>query len=81
MIASILNIPSPTSKKEVQAFMGIINFFRRFVPDFAVIVKPIHNFLKQDCSFSLTDDTKNDFVRIKNSISSASILAKLDFEK
>jgi hypothetical protein len=52
MIAAILNLPAPTSKKEVQAFMGIINFIRRFVPDFSLMVKPIHNLLKQDISFS-----------------------------
>jgi hypothetical protein len=51
-ITVILNLPAPISKKEVQAFMGIINFVRRFVLDFAVMVKPIHNLLKQDRSFS-----------------------------
>jgi hypothetical protein len=55
-IVFILNIPAPTSKKEVQAFMGIINFFHRFVLDFVVMVKPIHNLLKKDLSFSWTND-------------------------
>ena len=35
-ITAILNLPAPTSKKEVQYFMGVINFIRRFVPIFAV---------------------------------------------
>jgi len=59
--------------------MGIINFVRRFVPDFVVIVKPIHNILKQHHSFSWIDDVRNAFLRIKKVISSASILAKLNF--
>jgi ribonuclease HI len=80
-ITAILNLPAPTSKKEVQAFMGIINFVRRFVPDFVVMVKPIHNLLKQDHSFSWTDDVENAFLRIKKAISSAPVLAKPDFEK
>ena len=80
-IATILNLPAPTSKKEVQAFMGIINFVRRFVPDFSVMVKPIHNLLKQDHFFSWIDDVENDFIRIKKEISSAPVLAKPDFEK
>ena len=73
-----MNLSTPTSKKEVQAFMGIINFVRRFVPDFSVMVKPIHNLLKKDRSFSWTDDVENDFVRIKKEISYASVLAKPD---
>jgi hypothetical protein len=80
-ISAILNLPSPTSKKEVQAFMGIINFVRRFIPDFSVMVKPIHNILKQDHSFSWTDDVENAFLRIKKVISSTPVLVKLNFEK
>jgi hypothetical protein len=81
MITAILNLPTPTSKKEVQAFMDIINFVRRFVPDFSVMVKPIHNLLKKERSFSWTDDIENAFVRIKKAIIFAPVLAKPDFEK
>jgi hypothetical protein len=80
-ITAILNLPTPTSKKEVEAFMGIINFVHRFVPDFAVMVKPIHNLIKKDHSFSWTEDIENAFVRIKKEISSAPVLVKPDFEK
>jgi hypothetical protein len=61
--------------------MGVINFVCRFVRDFSVMVKPIHNLLKQDRSFSWMDDAKNDFIGIEKAISSAPVLAKPDFEK
>jgi hypothetical protein len=61
--------------------MGIINFVRKFVPNFDLMVKPIHNLLKQYHSFCWTDDVKNYFLRIKKEISSAPVLVKLDFEK
>jgi hypothetical protein len=80
-ISAILNLPSPTSKKEVQSFMGIINFVRIFVPDFVVIVKPIHNILKKDPYFSWKDDVGNSFLKINKVISSAPVLEKLNFEK
>jgi hypothetical protein len=74
-------MPAPTSKKEVQYFMGVINFVYRFVPDFAVMVKPIHNLLKQDRSFYWTGNVEDAFVGIKKAIRSASVLAKPYFEK
>jgi hypothetical protein len=80
-IAAILNLPAPTSKKEVQAFMGIINLIHRFVLDFSLMVKLIHNLLKKDRYFSWTDDLENSFVRIKKAISSTQVLVKPDFEK
>ena len=61
--------------------MAIINFVRRFVPDFVVMVKPIHNLLKKDRSFSWTNDVENYFVRIKKAISSTPVLVKPNFEK
>jgi hypothetical protein len=63
--------------------MGKINFIRIFILDFSIMVKPIHNMLKKDRSFSWNDTTKKDFVEIKNAISNkwndTSILAMLDF--
>jgi hypothetical protein len=60
--------------------MGKINLVRRFIPDFARMVKPIHNMINQDRSFSWNDDTKNSFVEVKKAINSAPVLAKPNFE-
>jgi hypothetical protein len=80
-VTTIQNLQAPTSKKEIQSFMGKINFVRRFIPNFARMVKPIHNMLKQDRSFSWNDDTEKYFVEVKKAISSAPVLAKPNFEK
>jgi hypothetical protein len=66
-VTAILNLQAPTSKKEIQSFMGRINFVRRFVPNFVVMVKPIHNMLKHDQSFSWNEDVEKYFVGIKKS--------------
>ena len=50
-VNEIQNLSPPKSKKYIQAFMGKINFVRRFVPNFAKISKPIHNMLKSDQTF------------------------------
>jgi len=61
--------------------MGKINFVRRFVPVFIVMVNPTHNMLKQDQSFSWNEDVEKTFVGIKKEMSFAFVLEKLDFEK
>jgi hypothetical protein len=45
------------------------------------MVKPIHNLLKKDRSFSWTDDVQNAFVGIKKEINFAPVLVKPYFEK
>jgi len=44
----ISKLPPPSSKKSMQSFLGQINVFRRFVPSFSEMVKPLQNLIKKD---------------------------------
>ena len=48
IVSAIIKIDIPRSKKEIQSFLGKVNFLRRFIPNFAEIVKPMTNMLKKD---------------------------------
>ena len=47
-VEAIQNIGFLRSKKEVQYFLGKVNFLRRFIPNFAEIVKVVTNMLKKE---------------------------------
>jgi hypothetical protein len=80
-VTAILNLLAPTSKKEIQSFMGRISFVRICFHNFIVMVKPFHNMLKKDQYFSCKEDVKKYCVGIKKEINSALVLAKPDFNK
>ena len=61
--------------------MGKINFVWRFVPDFAQIVKPLQQMVKQSVQFKWTDPEKDAFNKIKTSIAHAPSLKSPNFEK
>ena len=42
-VTIIIKIDIPRSKREIQSFLGKVNFLRRFIPNFAEIVKPMTN--------------------------------------
>ena len=42
LIKSVEKWPVPTSRKEVQQYLGLVNFYRRFVPNFSEIAVPPH---------------------------------------
>lgn len=46
-VEEIENIPLPPTRKVLQSFFGKINFVRRFIPNFAKVVKPISKLLKK----------------------------------
>ena len=47
-VKAILKINLPRSKKDVQSFIGKINFLRWFIPNFAETIKHITSMLKKD---------------------------------
>ena len=61
--------------------MGTINFVRRFVRDFAQIVKPLQQMVKQSVQFKWTNVEKVSFNDIKASIAHAPFLRSPNFEK
>ena len=61
--------------------MGTINFVQRFVPDFAQIVNPLQQMVKQSVQFKWTDLEKDAFNKIKTSIAQAPSLKIPNFEK
>jgi len=48
----VLDWPFPKSVKEVQKFLGLANYYRRFVKDFAKIVRPLHELMRKITSNS-----------------------------
>lgn len=46
-IQAILQIPYPRNIKELQAFLGKINFLRRFIPNLAELIRLLRNMLKK----------------------------------
>ena len=54
---------------------------RRFAPDFAEIVKPLQQMVKQSVQFKWTDVEKNAFSKIKIYITHAPSLKSLNFKK
>ena len=61
--------------------MGKINFLRRFVPNFAELVKHITVMLRKENEIKWDDDARKSFITIKSALTEASILASPDFSK
>ena len=60
-VNAILKVGEPRSKKEVQSFLGQVNFLRRFIPSFAEILMNITNMLKKGHEIKWTVEAKKYF--------------------
>jgi hypothetical protein len=80
-VEAIETLAIPRNVKEIQSFLGKINFLRRFVPNFAEIVKLITDMLRKNNEVKWTTEAKASFAHIKKVISEAPVLASPDYLK
>ncbi len=72
---------SKSPKCFVQSFLGKINFVRRFIPNFAELVKHITSMLKKGLEIKWTDASRSSFEAIKQAIMEAPILISPNYTK
>jgi hypothetical protein len=73
-VAGVMEWPVPTTKKEVQSFLGFTNFYRRFIQDFSKVARPLFDLTKKDVAWSWGTAEHAAFTTLKQLITSAPIL-------
>ena len=73
--------PTPHSVLEVQQFLGLANYYRRFVKNFATIAKPLHQATEKNKQFTWTAQCAQAFNQLKDCLTSTPILAMPDWSK
>ena len=66
--------PTPTKVKHVQAFLGLANFYRRFIKDFAKIARPLTSLTCKDMPWKWEEEQETAFRTLKEAFTSAPIL-------
>ena len=79
--AKVKDWPTPTSALETQRFLGLANYYRRFIKDFATIARPLHQATEKSRNFTWTRQCEEAFSKLKEFLTSAPILALPDWSK
>ena len=64
-LESIQNMPKPKTPKEVKQFLGLIGYYRKFVPRFSNIVRSLTNLTRHDTEFMWTEKCDKAFKHLK----------------
>jgi len=74
--------PKPSSITDLRSFIGLLQFFRRFIPKFGEIAAPLTDLTKKDQGIHKWNERCTEaFERLKTSITEAPILVSPDWEK
>ncbi len=76
-VKTATNFPSPTSKRQLRRFLGMVNFYRRFIPGCATLPVPLNSLTagKTHGPINLSADESRAFQKLKDVLAKAALLA------
>lgn len=80
-IEIVKNYPQPKNEKEIRSFIGLCSYYRRHVPNFAEIAKPLTKLTKKNETFNWTAETETSFQKLKTILTTEPLLIYPDFSK
>ena len=73
-ISSINNYPKPSTIKELQKCIGMMNFYHRFIPKMVKIIKPLYDLIKGPTLLEWTTETSEAFIKSKLALTNSTML-------
>lgn len=80
-IEAIIKMERPTKKKDLQTFLGVVNFMRSFIPNISELTSPLRELIKKNAIFNWTELHTKVFDEIKDHITKSDILVPFDTTK
>ncbi|UYV81678.1 K02A2.6-like [Cordylochernes scorpioides] len=71
---TISAIKPPTNQKTLQSFLGAVNVYNNFIPDYARLRAPLNKLLKKDVKWNWDPDCQQAFTTLKESLTSKPVL-------
>ena len=80
-VKAIQGMPIPRTKKQVRSFLGMVGYYRRFIPHFATKAEPLTNLTKKGLPevISWTEETNSSFESLKTDLTQSVMLRNPDY--
>ena len=80
-VKGVLEWPTPKCVKDVQKFLGLANYYRQFIEEFASIARLLHDMVKKDKKQEQTEKQNKAFEELKKRFIEKLVLAAPDLDK
>ena len=78
-VEAVQAYPVPTNLKGLRSFLGLASYYRRFIPNFSSVARPLHILTRKNVQFDWTADCQTAFDTLKKLMTQAPLLAYPDF--
>jgi hypothetical protein len=80
-VQDVLSWKTPTNVSDIQNFLGLDGYYRRFIEGFSKISKPMMELLEKDKQFHWTSSCESSFKELKKRLTTTPVLVMLNIEK
>lgn len=78
---NILNYKAPKDVEGIRRFLGLVNYYRKFVPHCSGMAEPLTRLLHKEHPFQWTEEQEQAFMELKEALNSKTFLVPPDFNK
>ena len=78
-VETVRTWPPPVDIKELQSFIGLGNYYRRFISGFSIVAEPLYELSRKGVSFQWQMEQESAFNELKHRLTIAPVLAYPDF--
>jgi len=78
-VETVSNYPSPKDLKELNHFLGLTSYYRRFIEGYAKIAVPLHKLRQKGNNFCWNENCEKAFIELKSQLVNSPILSYPDF--
>ena len=80
-VQGVVEWPVPKNIKDVQKFLGLVNYYRQFIKDFAKIVRLLHKMTRKEIKWSWREKQQKVFEELKKRFTTEPVLVIPDLDR
>ena len=78
--AAITGAPAPTNETELKSFLGLVNYYAKFLPNLATVLAPLCHLLRKDVKRKWKSEQEAAIEEVKKLLKSSQLLVHFDSE-
>ena len=77
-VKAIVDAPAPRNVTELRSFLGLVNYYGKFLPDLATTLSPLYSLLQKQKRWTWEQRQKDAFKSVKDLLMSSRVLVHFD---
>lgn len=77
-VQAILDAPPPQNVNQLQAYLGLLNYYHRFLPNLSIVLRPMYNLLQKNRRFLWSSECQDAFEKTKRLLVENDLLEPYD---